>query len=432
MNGNRILTDFLALIDLHLIPEFLIGWLFYRILCCLIPKRKGKISAAVIFLCCSFIANIVVFAQDLFNITTVLLIFTAMVLFLFTGKLPARLAAVTILYPLVISQNFLIMELLGRFYFSTGKNPIVNIIVSWTDSLLHTLFWFLLFHLVRKKLSQVSLLFDDKTWWLLSSVCFASLVSITSAIYFAPEESWKMWPAALACFLTNLSSLYLAEYFSVSIRHNMERQNLKLQKEYYEDLERNQAQIRKFRHDMQNQLAVIKTLFDEGEEEEAKTCLKELETQTAITNRVFCKNSVINAVLNAKYNLALEHHIDCFFHIDLKNILAMDSISLCSLFSNTLDNAIEASLKIPDPEQRKISVKARVTENGYFSYEVKNNKVNPVRRQKGAFLSDKETADPHGLGLSNVREVVEKYEGTLDISYTEDTFCVTILIANVC
>lgn len=146
--------------------------------------------------------------------------------------------------------------------------------------------------------------------------------------------------------------------------------------------------------------------------------------------RVFCKNSIINAVLNAKYNLAQEHSIDCFFHIDLDKLIGIDAISLCCLFSNTLDNAVEASVKIPDPKERRLSVKARVTENGYFTYEITNSKKNTVLEQKGILKSDKEDTAAHGFGLSNVREMVEKYDGTLDISYTEDTFTVTVLIGN--
>ncbi len=138
----------------------------------------------------------------------------------------------------------------------------------------------------------------------------------------------------------------------------------------------------------------------------------------------------LSAVLNAKYNLALEHDIDCFFHIDLDKLTGIDPISLCCLFSNTLDNAIEACIKIPDPGKRHLSVKARVAENGYFSYEITNAKVNRVSEQNGRFQSDKDEMSAHGLGLSNVREMVEKYSGTLDISYTEDTFTVTVLIGN--
>ena len=126
----------------------------------------------------------------------------------------------------------------------------------------------------------------------------------------------------------------------------------------------------------------------------------------------------------------MEHHIDSFFHIDLDKLIGIDAISLCCLFSNTLDNAIEASVKIPDIKERHLSVKARVTENGYFTYEISNAKKNAILEQKGRFKSDKADGGPHGLGLSNVRETVEKYNGTLDISYTEDTFTVTVLIGN--
>lgn len=428
---SKTIAQILYMFPLQFIPYAVTGLLLYRLLCCMVPKKEGKIWSALIFISCAIISNIIIFAGDLFNVTMVLLWFIVLMLSCFKGRLSARLAIVSLLYPLIIAQNFLVMEVLGKLYFASGKAPWMDFLVSLLDPLLHILIWYLLLKVFRKKLKQVPLLFDDKTWALLGSVCFASLVGITSSIYFAPQETWKMWPNAAACFLTNISCLYLAEYFSNSIRHEMERQNLKLQKEYYEELEHNQDQIRKFRHDMRNHLAVIISLFDSGDRTEAEAYFREVDAQMTTANRVFCKNSIVNAVLNAKYNQAAEYNIDCFFNIDLKNLFSIDPVSLCSLFANTLDNALEASLKIKDPACRKISVKARVTENGYFSYEIKNRKTNPIAEHRGKFLSDKKTSGPHGLGLSNVREIVEKYEGTLDISYTDDTFCVTVLIGNV-
>ena len=183
---------------------------------------------------------------------------------------------------------------------------------------------------------------------------------------------------------------------------------------------------------MNNHLSTVRSLFDSGNLKDAGDYLRELETQMTVHTRVFCKNSIVNAVLNAKYNLAQEQGIDSFFHIDLDRLAGMDSVSLCSLFSNTLDNAIEASLRIPDPKERRMSVKARVTENGYFTFEVTNAKKNRILLdEKGQIQSDKGDSTIHGFGLSNVREIVEKYDGTMDISYTEDIFTVTILIENV-
>ena len=119
-----------------------------------------------------------------------------------------------------------------------------------------------------------------------------------------------------------------------------------------------------------------------------------------------------------------------FYHIDLPEVTAIDQVSLCSIFANTLDNAIEASRKIPEPEKRSISVKARIADNGFFSYEIKNEKRNKVLMEKGNYISDKKNKSEHGLGLSNVQRTVEKYNGTLHISYDDTSFTVVILIGN--
>ena len=205
---------------------------------------------------------------------------------------------------------------------------------------------------------------------------------------------------------------------------------MKLQRVYYEELERNQTEIRRFRHDMNHQLLVIRDLFDREDREAAHAYFRELESQITPKNRCFCKNSVLNAVLNAKYSQAEDSGIDCFFHIDLPEVTAIDQVSLCSIFANTLDNAIEASRKIPEPEKRSISVKARIADNGFFSYEIKNEKRNKVLMEKGNYISDKKNKSEHGLGLSNVQRTVEKYNGTLHISYDDTSFTVVILIGN--
>lgn len=415
---------------LYNIPLLIQGFLFYRILCHFAGKRPGKFWSALVYISCTVLTSMIIFPNDLFNVTVDLIWFTLLMMLAFQGSVWQRLAAVFVLYPLIISQNFLVMDMLGHLGTSLGWPKVLDIFCTIADPVLHLLIWYGIYKIFEKHLPQIRKLFDNKIWILLNAICLASLVSITTCIYFAPRQSYKMWPAAFACFATNLGCIALAEYFIISIQQNMERKNLILQKSYYEELEQNQTEIRRLRHDMNNHLSVIQSLFHSGNHEEAERYLEKIEGQMAARSRVFCKNSIVNAVLNAKYNLALEHHIDCFFHIDLEKLIGIDAISLCCLLSNTLDNAIEASIKIPDPSERHMSVKARVTENGYFTYEISNAKRNVVLEEKGRFRSDKEEAQAHGLGLSNVREMVEKYNGTLDISYTEDMFTVTVLIGD--
>lgn len=411
---------------------FVQGLLIFRILSYFAKKRDGKIWNVVIYLSCAMLSSMIIYPNDLTNVIIDLIWFTALMLTAFYGSVWQRLAAVAVLYPLILSQNFFVMDFFGAFGNWLGWSPALDIFCTVADPVSHLLIWYGIYRLFENNLDQTRQLFGDKIWILLDVVCLASLVSITTCILLAPKETYKMWPAAFACFATNLGCIALAKYFITSIRQNMERKNLILQKSYYEKLEQNQAEIRRFRHDMNNHLSTVRSLFDSGNLKDAGDYLRELETQMTVHTRVFCKNSIVNAVLNAKYNLAQEQGIDSFFHIDLDRLAGMDSVSLCSLFSNTLDNAIEASLRIPDPKERRMSVKARVTENGYFTCEVTNAKKNRILLdEKGQIQSDKGDLTVHGFGLSNVREIVEKYDGTMDISYTEDIFTVTILIENV-
>ena len=410
--------------------NFVQGFWVYRILSYFAAKRNGKIWDIAVCLSCIFLSNIIIFPNDLFNVTLDLVWFIVLMLAAFRGSIWQRLAAVAVLYPLIISQNFFVLDMLGTTGERLGWSLAVDMTCMVADPVLHLLIWYGIYMFFEKHLYQIDKLFDDRIWILLDVICLASLVSITTCIYFTPEEPYKIWPAAFACFGTNLGCIALAKYFLISVRQDMERKNLVLQKSYYEELEQNQKEIRKFRHDINNHLGVIQSLLHSGNREEAEIYMKELETQMAAHIQIFCKNSIVNAVLNAKYQLARQYQIDCFFHIDLDRLIGIDAISLCCLFSNTLDNAIDASIKIPDIQKRRLSVKARVTENGYFTCEITNTKQNAILEQKGRLLSDKPDRAAHGLGLSNVRDMVEKYNGTLDISYTEDRFTVTVLIAN--
>ena len=62
--------------------------------------------------------------------------------------------------------------------------------------------------------------------------------------------------------------------------------------------------------------------------------------------------------------------------------------------------------------------------------EIRNTAIEAPRVQDGQLLTSKQDKENHGIGTQNMQQVVEKYDGTLDISYTEDTFTVTVLIGN--
>lgn len=81
-----------------------------------------------------------------------------------------------------------------------------------------------------------------------------------------------------------------ASYLADGIYADMERRNLQLQQNYYRELEANQKQIRKLRHDLNNHLMVVGRLFEEGKRAEAQKYFEQLSGRALSSSRTFCKN----------------------------------------------------------------------------------------------------------------------------------------------
>ena len=412
------------------ISQFIAGFYFLRCLDCCLERRKGKLLFFITWIVCSAIASFVIFPQDATNITGIFLLFLLLNLVLYHGKWIIKLSMILILLPISAALNLLVMDIGGYLFFLyfTEQDALENTIFSTLFYSIAVIFWIVFYRLFHKNLTEIRNTFTTRAWYMISIICAASFVGIFTCVYFSPDTTWYIWPCTFACIITNVGSIRLAAYLAYGIHADLERKNLQLQKNYYEELEQNQKQIRKFRHDMNNHLSVVGYLLQKGELQKARDYFDKISVYMQTANRKFCENSVVNAVLNAKYNLMTDAKIDGFFHISIDKLLFIDDVSLCTLFANTLDNAIEACQKIEAPDRRKLELKCRYTENGYFSLELINSKINEIVVQKNQYISDKEDKSAHGIGISSIRDIVEKYEGTLDISYDDTSFKVVILI----
>lgn len=411
--------------------QFVQGFFFYKCLTYIVEPRKSRIVKMINWVLASAVCAMVIYPNDVVNITVLFPIFIFMLLVGFHGEVLTKVSVVLLFFPIIVAFNFLQGDF-GLFVFKqfTDRSDTINYVLSTSFFSVSILFWYLFMRILRHKNRELKNILDQKSWLLLDIICLASLAAVISCVYFTPEESYKVWPCMLACILTNIGSIRLAYYLAGTIRAEHERRNLKLKKDYYEELEQNQQNLRRFRHDIHNHFIVAAGLLEEEKPEEAAAYIQKLSGQFASKGRVFCKNSIVNAVVNAKYNRACEAGIDCFVHIEIDRLLFVDDVDICTIFSNTLDNAIEACMQIEDTKGF-ISMKARCTKNRFFSFEIKNSRNGqiPIHEVKGRFQSKKQNEKDHGIGLENVKEVVARYEGTMDISYTEEEFQVVILIS---
>ncbi|MBQ8600000.1 MAG: sensor histidine kinase, partial [Clostridia bacterium] len=103
----------------------------------------------------------------------------------------------------------------------------------------------------------------------------------------------------------------------------------------------------------------------------------------------------------------------------------IDPVDLCIVFGNALDNAIEACLKLPHEEMKKISISAKQNADLFF-IKITNPVVKQVKIRNNMIMTTKEDVFSHGIGLYSIRKVAEKYNGHLDLQCNDRLFITEI------
>lgn len=191
-----------------------------------------------------------------------------------------------------------------------------------------------------------------------------------------------------------------------------------------QEIERN----RKMNHDRKHDFSYLYDCFlrndcDSGMQYiEAKNAFREQQKQ----REVWTGHGGIDFLLNNAKQRAEALQAKFYLEIDLLE-LPMAEYDIFYVLGNLLDNAIEAIEKC-DIDNRFINIKM-MNKNNVFQLYIENSyKIEPQKKGK-KFLSTKDNEkSEHGWGIENVREIVERYKGILDINYQNLKFQVDLVL----
>lgn len=187
------------------------------------------------------------------------------------------------------------------------------------------------------------------------------------------------------------------------------------QARHFEQSRDSDTEMRMLRHDMNNHIMVMNGLFDSGKTDELGDYLKELGTAFADTQSVnITGNEIADAIIYEKKNYAEMNGVSLETEGSLKG-LEISAVTLCTVLSNLLDNAIEAALQTDT--ERVITLSAK--RSGSFCYICISNPASNYVDVSAAIPTSKPDSTGHGLGLKSVRKVIEKCGGTLELSCKE-------------
>lgn len=217
--------------------------------------------------------------------------------------------------------------------------------------------------------------------------------------------------------------------FSKQIDKRIAAYQRELIETHYQEVENMYRQIRGWRHDYRNHIQMMKVLAANGDMNGIKEYLDKLDTDlNTVDTVVKTGNAMADAILNSKISLAkskkITVHVDA--HIPVK--LKMSELDLCCILGNLFDNAIEASMELPE-NQRMIRVYMDM-KNTQLYISFTNFTAGKKMTKVGKIFRSTKGKD-HGFGLIRMDHIIERLDGYLSRNSEDGAFTTEILIPQV-
>jgi two-component system, LytTR family, sensor histidine kinase AgrC len=244
----------------------------------------------------------------------------------------------------------------------------------------------------------------------------------TDFLYRGTRTAVQFMPFIISAFYFVFVLFYYAE---AQRQANVERERDMLVTQFrqaqseFASMRQMQQNAAAYRHDMRHHFALLQGLASKELIEDIKEYLRTAQSDMdAITPIRFCENETVNLILSAFATKAKQSGIQLTIDAKLPDRLPFSDTELCSLLSNALENAIQASENIDDYNTRFIKLRM-YSKNNKLCIDIRNRyQTEPIFHQ-GLPIS-KEPG--HGFGTKSMAHVVEKHGGVFQFSVKDGWF----------
>lgn len=179
----------------------------------------------------------------------------------------------------------------------------------------------------------------------------------------------------------------------------------------------NEQKLAVFRHDIRHYLTTLSAMLESGQSEKAKELLTDINSKIDASAKImYCKNLTINGVVSNYASLMANNKIPFSAKIVLPDVLHIDETELAVFLCNCLENALNATLKLPE-DKRQVTINATSKDDSTI-WEISNTfdgKLNTTV----ADLNDINAE--HGIGTHSIQRFAKKNGLSLDYKFTEIT-----------
>ena len=218
-------------------------------------------------------------------------------------------------------------------------------------------------------------------------------------------------------------------FFSKQIDKRIAAYQRELIETHYREVENMYRQIRGWRHDYRNHIQMMKVLAANGDMDALKVYLDELDTDlNTVDTVVKTGNPMADAILNSKISLARSRNIPTLVDAHIPVKLKMSELDLCCIIGNLFDNAMEASMALPE-EKRMIRVYMDMKGTQLYISFTNFTADKKLKKEGRLFRSTK--GEGHGFGLVRIDAIVERLDGYISRNSEDGAFTTEILLPQV-
>lgn len=231
-------------------------------------------------------------------------------------------------------------------------------------------------------------------------------------------------------FLVNFAAFFLYDEITAALSEKM-RSLLAIEQNRYYDrqfklMKDSLQSTRILRHDLKNHMFSIRSLIETSDKEEAQDYITSIMEEIGSgKDYATSGNTIIDSIINFKFQEAEHNEIKVTVDLNIPEELEIPSFDLTIILGNLLDNAIKAVLDIK--EDRFINIKMKY-DKGRLLIQVDNPFSGDIIDENGKILTTKKDKSNHGIGLTNIKRAIQKYDGSMTIDYSGKIFSVSILM----
>lgn len=216
------------------------------------------------------------------------------------------------------------------------------------------------------------------------------------------------------------------KFFSKRMDNRLAAYQRELIATHYTEVENMYRQMRGWRHDYRNHIQIMKAYAATGDMAAIQTYLDELETDlTTVEPVVKTGNPMADAILNSKISLAKSRNVPVKADVYIPLALKTSELDLCVIIGNLFDNAIEASLALPE-EKRLIRIYMDMKNTQLYMSMTNFTAAKKQIKRNGRFQSTK--GEGHGFGCIRIDTIIERLDGYINRNSEDGAFTTEILI----